>query len=190
MSKRYAAMALSNNTEEGFPTLEEASRHPNSAIRRAAIYGLFRLGTKQAQNLLFEMQLNDTEWLVQDSATQALERLQKGSSRLPKPLPPLHESSWLIRYASTHGIGVAPGKPAIELLQKLLRDGEEDQILSALGYLFSQATEELLLPLYQLYFSIRGEIQEWSFFALEHLQRCGVILPSPVQYGLQISSGA
>ncbi len=185
ISKRYAAMALSNHAEEGFSILEEASRHVNSSVRRAAVSGLFRIATKQAQNILFELQLNDSEWLVQDSATQALEQLQKGAWRVPKPLPPLHESTWLIRYASAHGIGVAPGKPSVELLQKLLRDGDEEQKLNALFYLFSKATEELLLPLYQLYFSNRGEVQEWSFFALEHLQRCGIKLPSPVQYGLQ-----
>lgn len=80
-------------------------------------------------------------------------------------------------------MGVAPGKPAYELLYLALREGNEDQKQAALYYLSQHGNESAILPIYSIYFSTTGELQEASYNTLWNLAAAGVTLPPPVQYG-------
>jgi len=92
---------------------------------------------------------------------------------------------WLIQFAGERGMGVAPGKPAYELLYQALREGKENQRMAALHYLTIKVNEDALLPLYQSYFTTKGELKEAALNALWHTAAAGVYLPPPIQYGLK-----
>ncbi len=182
--RRAAAQALTNNPEEGYPTLQEGSVLEDPGVRRAVTYGLGRLRQPWANEILEKMVAEDAQWVVQDAANQMLRTIQNPHPRLPRPLPPLTQTAWLIAFAGERGMGIAPGKPAVDMLFKALREGNEDQKMAVLYYLGQSGEERAVLPVYQVYFASQGELRETAFSALWNLAACGVKLPPPAQYGL------
>ncbi len=177
--RRAAAEALANHPEEGYPTLKEGTNIEDILVRRAVIFGLQRVREAWAVELLEKIQLEEDEWLVKNAASHALEVLSQPNPYLPKPLPPLTETPWLIAYAGETGIGVSPGRPATELLLRALREGKEDQALAALDYL-RQYGDELAIPsIYQAMLNNKGEIQEACFNTLWHMAAAGISIPTP-----------
>lgn len=184
--RRAAAEALVNHPEEGHPTLEDGSTVEDVRVRRAVVYGLLRARMPWAREALERMQIQETQWVVQNAASESLDLLSKADGRIPRRLPPLHEAPWLIAYASERGIGVAPGKPAYELLLKALKDGSPDQRLLALNYLGRNPEEGAILPIYQVFFRVEDEeTREASLQTLWNLSAAGISLPPPIQYGLR-----
>ena len=182
--RRAAAQALANNPEEGYPTLQEGSAMEDPGVRRAVTYGLGRLRQPWASEILEKMVAEDSQWVVQDAANQMLNTIQNPHPRLPRPLPPLTQTAWLIAFAAERGMGIAPGKPAVEMLFKALREGNEDQKLAVLYYLGQSGEQSAILPVYQVYFASQGELHEAAFSALWNLAACGIQLPPPAQFGL------
>jgi HEAT repeat protein len=178
-----AAEALANHPEEGYPILEEGSKLDDILVRRAVVAGLQRVGQPWAQEILAKMRLEDSQWVVQNAATQALEELAQPDSRLPKPVPELSETPWLIAFAGERGIGIAPGKPATDLIYLALKEGNEEQQLAALQYLGRCGDQGALLPLYEVYFTGSGEVKDAAYQALWLLDAGGLELPAPMQFG-------
>lgn len=182
--RRAAAESLANNVEEGYPTLEEASALEDPSVRRAAVFGLNRIHQDWAMKILEKIRKEDAQWVVQDAAIQALSAMSKPNPRQPRPLPALTMTPWLIAYAGELGMGVAPGKPAYDLLYRAIREGKEEQQLAAINYLTWNTSEASVLPLYNAYFANFGEVREATFNALWHTAAAGVRMPPPEQFGL------
>lgn len=182
--RRLAAEALANHPEEGHPALQEASEVDQVATRRAAAFGLGRIRQPWAVQRLEQLRAEDAQWVVQDAAIQALENQHKPNPRIPRPLPSLPQTSWLITFAAERGMGVAPGQPAMELLYRSLKEGKDEERLAALYYLSRNPEEGAVLPVYQVYFALRGDVREAAVNTLWHLAAAGIELPPPIQYGL------
>jgi HEAT repeat protein len=182
--RKSAAQALTNQPEEGYPTLEEGSTLDDPAVRRAAAYGLGRIRQPWAVAILEKLRASDPQWVVKDAANQMLSAAQEENPRLPRPIPQLTETAWLTAFAADRGVGVAPGKPAYELLYRALAEGSEDQRQAAVYYLSGRGDKSAVMPLYQVYFSSKGELREMTFSALWYLAATGLHLPPPMQFGL------
>lgn len=180
--RRAAAEALANNPEEGFPTLEEGSSMPDLMVRRAVVFGLARVRQPWAVGTLEKMQ-SDGQWAVQSAVNQELESLRRPNARVPRKLAPLTNTPWLIAFAGEQGMGVAPGKPAMDLLYQALHSGSEEQRLATLYYLTRAGDESSVLPLYQVFYTSQDEIRETTLNALWHLGANGITLPMPMQFG-------
>jgi HEAT repeat protein len=178
----FAGEALANHSEEGHPTLEEAAAHEDLLVRRAAVAGLARIRLPWATALLEKMQLQDSQWVVQNAASQAIEERQSRSLRAPQAQPELHNTPWLIAYASEKGIGVVPGQPAAALLLKAAAEGDIEQRLAAMQRLVQYGDRTAPATLYQNYFDSQPELQEAALTSLWLLAAKGVELPPPVQY--------
>lgn len=184
--RRYAAEALANDVEEGHPALQEGSTVADVMVRRSVIYGLFRLRHLDwARETLRKMHMDDAQWVVQNSANEALQATTMPDIHIPQRLPPLNDSPWLITYAASKGMGIIPGKPAMDLLYSCLKDGNEEQQLAVLQYLNRMGDQSSIVGLYQSYYSTAGEVQEAALVTLWHLASAGVELPPPIQYGYQ-----
>ena len=181
--RRFAAEALANHVEEGYPTLEEGAGLSDLLVRRSTVYGLRRIEQPWAREFLEKMQVEDAEWVVKNAATQALDELAQPNPHIPRPLPPLTETPWLIAFAGEKGLGVAPGKPANDLLLRALREGDEEQRLAAMHYLSRFGDLESILALYEVYYSTQGEVRSGALNCLWHLSSAGIGLPTPVQFG-------
>lgn len=179
--RRYAAEALANNPEEGYPTLEEATQVDDLLVRRAAVFGLGRIRQDWAIQILEKLQVDDSQWVVKAAAAQKLEEINKFDPRIPHPLPPLAELPWLVAFAGERGMGVAPGKPAVDLVLLALKEGNEEQKLAAIYVLSRLGDSSSLVPLFQTFFSSEGEIQNNALQGLLQIAATGVEVPSPVQ---------
>jgi len=174
--RRSAAEALANHPEDGFPTLREGSTIDDAMVRRAVVHGLLRVKQPWAVEILQKMQVEDKVWVVKNAAAQALESLGLPDPRLPKNLPPLTQTPWLITYAGEAGIGVAPGRPAYELVLRALREGNEEQQLAALDYLRQYGDDSAVPSIDQVGRRAPGDLREAAFNTLWHLSAAGVNL--------------
>jgi HEAT repeat protein len=171
--RRIAAEALANNIEEGQPALKEGATIDDLLVRRATAYGLRRIRQDWATTTLQQMQVSDEQWLVKDVAAQMLDELDKPDPRLPKSLPDLSETPWLIAFAGERGIGIAPGKPALDLLLLALKEGKEEQRLAALEYLSRYGESSVLPAVLDVYIANMGELRESAFNTLWHNSATG-----------------
>ena len=184
--RRAAAEGLSMQPEEGYPALEEGSQMEDLLVRRAAVYGLARINEPWSRELLTKLQVEDEQWVVRSAATEALDGLTRPNPRIPRPHAELAQTPWLVAFAGTLGMGVAPGKPALQLVLQAVRAGNDDERLAALHYLAYHGEEEALAPIYQMYYSDNPEDAEAAYRALWTLAASGIRLPAPQQFGLGI----
>jgi HEAT repeat protein len=182
--RRAAAEALAMQPEEGYPALEEGSGMPDLLVRRAVVYGLARVEEPWARERLDKLQVEDEQWVVRSAATQALEELSRPNPRIPRPHPELAQTPWLIEFAGTLGVGIAPGKPALDLVTQAAKTGNDEQRLAALHYLGLHGGEGALSAIYPMYYSDDPEQAEAAYQALWMLSASGLPLPAPQQFGL------
>ncbi len=179
--RRSAAEAMANNVEEGHPTLQEGASYEDVSVRRAVVFGLRRARLPWAIELLQKMQLHDTQWLVKDSAAHALEEIALPDPRLPKALPELSQSPWVISFAGERGIGVSPGRPALDLLMQAIKEGSEEQRLAGLDYL-NRYPDFLAIPdLVEAYSKTRGDVHEAIYSTLWQFASAGIFQPDSTQ---------
>lgn len=183
-SRRAAAEVLAYNPEEGYPTLQEGAAVDDLLVRHAIVFGLAKIDEPWAVQLLEKLAIEDGQWVVRNAAAQALEELKHLNPHIPVPIPPLHEVPWLIQYAARSGIGVSPGKQAVEVLGKALIDGEEGERMAALDYIKLFGSDQYILQIYNILYGSQGQLREAAFNTLWHLASAGIALPSPTQYGL------
>jgi hypothetical protein len=98
---------------------------------------------------------------------------------IPHPILPLHETPWLIAFAGERGMGIAPGKPAENLLLAALSEGSTLQQLAALNYLSQKPNEDALPILYSLLDTGSIEIQDAIFNTLWFYSSSGMEIGSP-----------
>jgi HEAT repeat protein len=180
---RMAAEALANDPIEGHPALEEGSKMADLMVRRSVVFGLARIHQPWALQIIDKIQLEEDEWIVRNAAIQAFEDLKHPNPYIPQPMPPTTELPWLIDFAAKQGMGVAPGKPALDLILRALKSGSEDEKFAALEYLSLNGTENLAPNLYDAYFSSQGDIHEAAYNALWLWVAARVKLPPPQQFG-------
>jgi HEAT repeat protein len=172
--RRSAAEALSNHPEEGHPALKEGSSMDDLLVRRAVVDGLRRVGAPWAIDALRKMQVEDPQWVVKNAAAHALEALDEPDPRLPRPLPELTQTPWLIAFAGERGIGVAPGKAAVDLLLQALQEGTIEQRLAAVETAGRRAELRTIPAIQELYNSGTGDLREAAFEALQRLATAGL----------------
>ena len=174
--RRISAEALANHVAEGWPTLREAAFYEDDLrVRRAAVFGLARIGQEWALDLLKQLQVEDSQWVVRDAATAAVERIEAHSIFAPAPLRPLHEMPWLIEFAAERGVGVSPGKPALHLLHEVLRAGaplHQEAALEVVPYFPAEPWAEEIYPLLN---SNVGELRDAAFLAFWLLHIAGAL---------------
>jgi HEAT repeat protein/DNA polymerase III delta prime subunit len=158
--RRAVAEALSLDPIEGHGILREAIQDAELLVRRAAVFGLARTGQPWALEILERVQVEDGQWAVKSAAAQAVERLH-GEAENPLPVqPPIHNLPWLIAFASERKTGLAPGLPALAMLQRVIREGEPRQraaAVEALGALGDPAlVQDILMGLSDSESSVRS----------------------------------
>ncbi len=139
--RRAAAEGLANCGPAGWELLVEGaslSDDPGADIvrvRRAAAYGLARVGEEWARDRLAKLEREDKQWLVRSAATDALQamRADSGEGEEPIDLTPLDMDNlgWLVQWAASKGQPVGVGKAAAQALQRALEDPDPTVRLAA-----------------------------------------------------------
>ena len=172
--RRSVAEALALDPKEGHAILKEASQMEDLLVRRSAVYGLTQISEPWSIEILEKLAVDDQQWVVRAAATQAIEEKETIDPVIPRPFQPLHEIPWLIAFAGEQGMGIAPGKPAQNLLLSALGEGSSEQQLAALNYLKLNPNNEALPLIYELLEQGSDDLQEAAFNTLWHNASAGV----------------
>jgi HEAT repeat protein len=161
----------------GLQVLKEAAFSEVLLVRRAAIAGLSHIQTNENQDLLEKIAIEDGQWIIRNSAAEALAALKAPHSNIPRPLPPPDHAAWLLQYASQHGRGIVPGEPVTEYLLSALKDGKLTEQIHALQYLRSMPVEAVTSAVYTALLRAPQELHEAAYYALWQLTSSGCELP-------------
>jgi HEAT repeat protein len=168
--KQACAQALGRHPELGHPVLKETIANPDLGVRRATLYGLAEVGEEWANKSIEDAQRNEQEWYVRNAANELYARIQEPPDRRPKPYLQPEAQGWLVAWAAQKGMAVPPGKGAIEVLNRALKEGDEPARIAA-----AEALARLNDPLAarELYAALRDPsrplVRDAAFRALAHL---------------------
>jgi hypothetical protein len=182
--RQAVAEMMAYDPLDGHGILKDALEVNDLLTRRAAIYGLAKIREEWVKPLLEKIAVEDSQWVVRNAASQALEDFKSPQSAIPMPLPAPGETAWLLNFASRQGVSIAKGDPALELIVQSLVTGTHPEKLAALNYFLQNPQTAGIGEIYKLYYQETGPMQEAASFALWQLAASGVPLPNPAQIGL------
>jgi HEAT repeat protein len=179
--RRAAAESLAHHPREGHQILKEGTKMEDLLVRRAVVFGLAQVKEPWAIDILEEMQVEESQWVVRNAATQALEDFKMVNPSIPVPMKEIHEIPWLISFASERGMGISPGQSGWDMLATTLREGNDDQRLAAMEiYRFKPSEANNIIPnLYQIMNGPEGILREAAYYTLWQLSTSGIDLPVP-----------
>jgi HEAT repeat protein len=164
--RRAVAEVMAIAPEWGHPLLREAIEEEDVMTRRAAVYGLARIGHPWAISLLEEHEVQDDEWYVRAAASQALERFRGPSDGGPRPAPVPCEAVWLVTWAEERGQSVPDSPEGIQILIQALQEGNQDTRIAAAQMLGAMAIQEGIQPLYEALLDNSPEVRDAAYRAL------------------------
>jgi len=180
---RAAAEAFANHPIEGYPILKDGSSVDDILVRRAVIYGLRKVNEPWATEILEEMQIEDAQWVIKDAAAQAVEDINNPDPSIPKPQPPLMDLPWLIAFAGDRGLGISEEKPARDMLLRVPTEGNEDEVIAALGQIRVRGETSIFPFAYTLYYGENPEVKAAAFNTIWHISMMGIDIPPLDQVG-------
>ncbi len=183
MARRAAAEMMSNNLAgEGHEVLREAARENEPAARKAAVYGLWRVGPEDwVMELLDDVERHDPEWLVRVTATSALEALREDRQMIPtRPALP-EETDWLADWLSQRDESISPGPQGISQMIRALQEGEDHIRMAAAEALGALALPEGVNALYIALVDGEPVIRDSAYRALSSISNAtGHALPGVI----------
>jgi HEAT repeat protein len=179
-ARRCAAEALALHPAEGHAALQEGSEVEDLLVRRAVAFGLAKVDQPWARQILEKMAVDDKEWVVRAAASLALEQLQAPPVNVPAATHNLSEMPWLIAFAGERGLGVAPGKPALQLLLKALQEGNPVQRMAALQSLERYQEPRSLEMIYSMIAESDVDLSQAAFHTMWTMAGSGIQVRNPV----------
>ncbi len=167
VARRAIAQMLATNTAgEGHDILREAIQDQDPETRKAAVFGLLRIGSDWAFKMLEEAERHDSQWMVRTAASHALEALRTPPLKSPRPMPQPEELSWLVQWMEQRNRNVSPGAQGILDLVRALQEGDEPIRLAAAEALGGLGHPDSVTPLYAALRDTHPEIRDAAYRAL------------------------
>jgi hypothetical protein len=109
-----------------------------------------------------------------------VERLKNPPWGLRAPTRDLSEVAGLVAYAAREGLGVAAGRPALEMTRRVLSNGTSEERLAALEAMAWSGSEEFNLEIAASLRSEVAHVRDAAFEALWRLRAASAELPASV----------
>jgi HEAT repeat protein len=178
-----SAEALACHIDEGYNMLRDAVAMDDLLTRRAAVFGLARVPQKWSLDILDEVVVEDEQWVVRGAAAEAAERRRSPPWKVIPPPEEIHEIPWLVDFAEREGLGVAPGRAALEMLRRALNRGTPEEQLAALETIIYAGGEELNLELTHALHAEDPHLRDAAFEAVWRLHAAGEPIPTASRAG-------
>lgn len=179
--RQAAAVGFAALPEEGYPILHDAIADPDMALRRAAVFGLRRIGTTWALIDIYRAFLEDEQWYVRSAAQQAFQENQYGRERAFTAVrPDPQELAWLQAWTNAQGETIPAGDGALQMLVRALQDTDPDIRTLSAASLSAIGSVMTVKPLYAALRDRHDEVRGAAYHALANLQlQLGAPLPAP-----------
>ncbi len=164
--KRMAAEALAMMPSQGHAVLKEACRTNDLSVRKASIYGLSNIHENWVDELLAKISVEDNQWIVRDTAVQAIEARTNPDPFLPRRLPIAADASWLIQIASSRGEGISRSELPYSLLLDTLATGSFEEQMASLDYLVDLSKKNVFDEVYKKFSDEENMIREKASFLI------------------------
>jgi HEAT repeat protein len=181
MSRRAVAEMLATNYgDHGIELLKEALEdEEDSSTRKAAIYGLERLGPQPwVLEILEKLERRDPELLVRTVAGTLLDRYRRNEVSGPTPPSPPHRTKWIVTWLTEKQTQPASGPDGIDQVIRILSEGGPAEQLGAVELLGALGVADAISPLYDALRNSHEEIRDSAYRALNATGRTlGIQLP-------------
>ena len=181
--RRAVAEALTLNPVEGAQTLIDGSNHQDILVRRACTYGLGLINSPWSKQQLQKLQAEDGQWVIKNTAAQALENFIAVDAHMPRKNDLPHVVPWLINFATRNGSGISPTASPIPFLLMVLNQGSDEEKAAAMEYLSQYSEEGIIAKLYDCIYGHEIAVREYALYALWRISLTGISLPSVKKYG-------
>lgn len=142
--RQLVAECLAFNPTNGTEILQEAVTMDDIVVRRSAINGLVKLNNLWANQTLKNLMIQDSQWVVRNAATQALEYIESENPCIPERKLPLSETPWLIKFAGNLNLGVSSDQSVAPILLLALESQNKTDVYNALMYSTRDANQETI----------------------------------------------
>jgi len=148
--RQLVAECLAFNPTNGTEILQEAVTMDDIVVRRSAINGLVKLNNLWAIQTLKNLMIQDSQWVVRNAATQALEYLESENPFIPDRKLPLSETPWIIEFAGNQNLGVSIDQSVAPILLLALESKNKTDIYKALMYSTQDANQTTISKMIEI----------------------------------------
>jgi hypothetical protein len=126
--------------------------------------------------LIKKVNIEDTEWLVRDTAANMIKMASTDTLFRPRTKVPPANQPWLIKFAAARRMGVYAGEFPSDILILVVKEADLPIKKLALEVLSEDKSPSTVQFFKSLFHEERGELQEAAFKGLLRYSRLGVDL--------------
>ena len=182
--RRLVAEILALKEGQGVDIIKDAVTIDDILVRRSAIFGLVRINEPWAIELIEKLSYEDSQWVIRNVASQALEDLNSENPYIPQRKKPIIEDEWLIKFASQKNLGVSSQVSITPLLVQGLEDENPENNFNALKFVTSLEDDKLVTEIYKVINSDNHVLSDKAFETCWRVFIQGKTIPIPASFGL------
>ncbi len=182
--RRIIAEILALKQGQGVDIIKDAITIDDILVRRAAIFGLVRINEVWALELIQKLSYEDSQWVIRNIASQALEYLNSDNPYIPQRKKPIIENEWLIKFASQKNLGVSSETSITPLLVQGLEDDNPENNFNAINFVTSLDDDDLVTEIYRTINSENLILSDKAFETCWRIFIQGKNIPIPARFGL------
>ena len=149
-ARQLVAESLALHPIIGTEILQEAISLEDIVVRRASINGLVKLNNLWSIQTLKKMMIEDSQWVVRNGATQALEFLEAGNPCIPERKLPLSDTPWIIEFAGNQNLGVSSDQPVAPILLIALNSDTKMDLMKAIIFSIQEANQATISKMLEM----------------------------------------
>jgi len=169
-----ACELLAAHNPDGHQMLKEIIATDNYLARKAAVSGLRCIKEPWVREVLEKVSVEDTQWVVRDAAIAALDHIDDSHEFVPLNWLPVHENPWTMEKSEEYHMELSTRSFPSALLQAVFDRGNSYDKKTALHYLLSQPTPQLIQQLNQITRQVDSPLREHAINALYSLSKRGL----------------
>ena len=172
-TRKLIAECLASMGKQSEELLKDAITMDDILVRRSAIFGLVKLNELWSYDIIKKLTTEDSQWVIRDLASQAIDFLDSKTKWSIKNRPRIHEHNWLIQFAANQNRGIAPESDPISLLSDILSNGSEQEIIKTLAIIPEYFNDEIIPKIIELKDSKNKLISNAALTALWRINQTG-----------------
>lgn len=148
--RQLVAECLAFHPSIGTEILQEAVTLEDIIVRRASINGLVKLNTLWSIQTLKKLMIEDSQWVVRNGATQALEYLESENPFIPERKRLLSETPWIIEFAGNKNLGVSSDQSVAPILLLALNSDNRKDVMNAIIFSVQDANQKTFEKMFDI----------------------------------------